>query len=99
MRALDVGCGPGALTTALVERLGAANVAGADPSEPFVGAARQRLPGVEFVVAGAEELPFADGSFDAVLSQLVVNFMRDAEAGVRERARAAERGGGVASCC
>ena len=38
MRALDVGCGPGALSAALVERLGTANVSGADPSEPFVEA-------------------------------------------------------------
>ena len=36
MRALDVGCGPGALTAALAERLGAASVSAADPSEPFV---------------------------------------------------------------
>jgi SAM-dependent methyltransferase len=98
MRALDVGCGPGALTTALVERLGERNVAAADPSEPFAAACRTRLPGVEVVVADAESLPFADDSFDAVLSQLVVNFMRDAEAGVREMARVTRPGGVVASC-
>ena len=40
MRVLDVGCGPGALTAVLVERLGAAAVTGADPSEPFVAAVR-----------------------------------------------------------
>jgi SAM-dependent methyltransferase len=98
MRALDVGCGPGALTSALVERLGAANVSAADPSEPFAEACRSRLPGVEVVVAGAESLPFADGAFDAVLSQLVVNFMGDPEAGVRELARVTRAGGIVASC-
>src|SRR6266566_5176994 len=38
MRALDVGCGPGALTTALAGRLGAGNVCAADPSEPFAEA-------------------------------------------------------------
>ena len=43
-RVLDVGCGPGALTTELVERLGAASVAAVDPSESFVAAARARLP-------------------------------------------------------
>ena len=98
MRALDAGCGPGALTAALVERLGAANVTGADPSEPFVEACRTRLPGVEVVVAPAEALPFGDDSFDAALAQLVVNFMRDAEAGVRELARVTRPGGGVAAC-
>lgn len=98
MRALDVGCGPGALTAALVERLGAASVSGADPSEPFAEACRARLPGVEVVVAPAESLPFADGSFDATLSQLVVNFMSDAAAGVGEMARVTRQGGVVASC-
>jgi SAM-dependent methyltransferase len=98
MRALDVGCGPGALTAALAERLGPACVCGADPSQPFVEACRARLPGVEVIVAGAEELPFAGATFDATLSQLVVNFMSDAEAGVREMARVTRPGGVVASC-
>lgn len=98
MQALDVGCGPGALTAALVARLGAVNVSAADPSEPFAEACRSRLPGVEVLVAGAESLPFADGVFDATLSQLVVNFMDDAEVGVREMARVTRPGGVVASC-
>lgn len=98
MRALDVGCGPGALTAALAEPLGTASVRAADPSEPFVEACRARLPGVGVVVAAAESLPFADGTFDAALSQLAVNFMRDAEAGVREMARVTRPGGVVASC-
>ncbi|MEA2418198.1 MAG: hypothetical protein QOE60_404 [Thermoleophilaceae bacterium] len=98
MRALDVGCGPGALTGVLAERLGAANVAAAEPSEPFAEACRARLPGVEVVAAAAESLPFADDAFDAVLSQLVVNFMGDARAGVGEMARVTRPGGVVASC-
>jgi SAM-dependent methyltransferase len=97
MRALDVGCGPGALLSALAERLGAENVAGADPSEPFVEACRARIPQAEVVVASAEALPFPDGAFDVTLSQLVVNFMDDAEAGVREMARVTREGGTVAS--
>ena len=98
MRALDVGCGTGAVTAALADRLGPERVRAVDPSEPFAEACRARLPGVEVVVAGAEALPFADGEFDAALSQLVVNFMRDAEAGVREMARVTRSGGLVASC-
>jgi SAM-dependent methyltransferase len=98
MRALDVGCGPGALAAALMERLGAGSVSAADPSEPFVEAARARVPGAEVVLASADALPFADESFDAALSQLVVNFMPDAEAGVREMARVTRPGGVVASC-
>jgi SAM-dependent methyltransferase len=98
IRALDVGCGPGALTAALAKRLGPSSVSAADPSEPFVRACRERLPGVDVVVAAAESLPFADDSFDAALSQLVVNFMADPEAGVREMARVTRPGGIVASC-
>ena len=98
MRAVDVGCGPGALTAALAQLLGASNVSGADPSESFVHACQARLPGVEVVVAGAEALPFADGAFDGALAQLVVNFMADPEAGVREMARVTRTGGIVASC-
>jgi len=98
MRALDVGCGPGALAAVLAERLGAANVSAADPSPPFVDACATRLPGVDVLEADAEALPFADGAFDAALSQLVVNFMRDSEAGVREAARVTRPGGIVAAC-
>jgi len=71
---------------------------GAEPSEPFADACRARLPGVEIVTASAEALPFADAAFDAVLSQLVVNFMPDGPAGVREMARVTRPGGVVAAC-
>ena len=97
-RALDVGCGPGALTTELVRRLGADAVAAVDPSEPFVAAARERNPGVDVRQAAAEELPFEDGAFDAALAQLVVHFMTDPVAGLREMARVAHPGGVVAGC-
>ena len=89
MRVLDVGCGTGALSAALAERLGESNVSAADPSDPFVQACRERLPGAQVVEAAAEELPFPDDAFDATLSQLVVNFLLDAEQGVREMARVA----------
>lgn len=98
MRALDVGCGTGGLTALLADRLGADHVSAADPSQAFVDASRARLPGVEVVLAGAEQLPFDHGAFDVVLSQLVVNFMRDPLRGVREMARVARPGGIVGSC-
>jgi SAM-dependent methyltransferase len=97
-RALDVGCGPGALTTELVARLGAAAVAAADPSPPFVAAMGQRFPGVEVHEAPADRLPFPDGAFDASLAQLVVHFMPDAVAGLVEMARVTRPGGVVAAC-
>src|SRR6186997_2839610 len=97
-RALDVGCGPGALTTELVARLGAEAVAAVDPSEPFVAAARARHPGVDVRQASAERLPFDSGSFDAALAQLVVHFMADPVAGLAEMARVTRREGVVAAC-
>ena len=97
-RAIDVGCGPGALTAELVRRLGAENVAAVDPSAPFVEAARSRLPGVDVREAPAEALPFDDGSFDVALAQLVVHFMTDPVAGIREMARVTRPGGIVVAC-
>ena len=93
-RVLDVGCGPGALTTELVNRLGVGSVAAVDPSEPFVDAVRERHPGVTIRRSPAEQLPFADDEFDAALAQLVVHFMTDPVAGLSEMARVT-RGGGV----
>ena len=97
-RALDVGCGPGGLTRALADLLGAENVAAIDPSEPFVETCRERVPGADVRLGTAEALPFSDAEFDVVLSQLVANFMADPEAGVREMRRVARPGGTVASC-
>src|SRR5262245_38138284 len=98
MRVIDVGCGPGSLTAELVARLGADSVAACDPSEPFVAAARQRYPGVDVRLASAEALPYPDDSVDAALAQLVVHFMTDAVAGIREMARVTRAGGVVAAC-
>jgi SAM-dependent methyltransferase len=97
-RVLDVGCGPGALTRELVVRVGAEAVSAVDPSERLATAARDRYPGVQVQVAGAEELPFEDGLFDAALAQLVVHFMADPAAGVREMKRVTRAHGVVAAC-
>jgi SAM-dependent methyltransferase len=97
-RALDVGCGPGALTTELVRRLGASAIAAVDPSQQFAAAAQERHRGVDVRVAAAEALPFADGEFDAALAQLVVHFMDDPVRGLAEMARVTREGGVVAAC-
>ena len=97
-RVLDVGCGPGNLTSELVRRLGPEAVAAVDPSEPFVAAARARHPGVDVRQAPAEALPYPDRAFDAALAQLVVHFMSDPVAGLREMARVTRPGGVVAAC-
>jgi SAM-dependent methyltransferase len=96
-RALDVGCGPSVLTRVLADVLGAENVAAVDPSEPFVAACRLRVPGADVRLGTADPLPFEDGSFDVVLSQLVVNFLPDARAGLREMRRIARPGGRVSA--
>jgi SAM-dependent methyltransferase len=95
---LDVGAGTGAGTIRLAELVGPERVAAVDPSAPFVEALRERLPGVDVRLASAESLPFDDGHFDAVLAQLVVNFMSDPDAGVAEMRRVL-RPGGVAAAC
>lgn len=97
-RALDVGCGSGALLVALAAIVGEENAVGVDPSEPFLEAARAKVPGARVEVGSAEALPFADGEFDVTLAQLVVNFLDDPAAGVAEMARVTRPGGAVAAC-
>jgi len=96
-RALDVGCGPGSLTSELVRRLGPDSVAAVDPSEPFVAAARARHPGVDVRLCAAEDLLFPDGAFDATFALLVVHFMRDPVVGLVEMARVTRANGVVAA--
>lgn len=95
MRALDVGCGTGALTSELVAVLGPDSLSAIDPSEAFVAAARERLPGVDIRLGPAEQLPFHDDEFYATFAQLVVNFMTDAAGGLREMSRVTRSGGRV----
>lgn len=96
-RVLDVGCGPGALTAELVRRVGPGAVAAADPSVPFVAAARERFADVDVREAPAEDLPFPDATFDRALAQLVVHFMADPVRGLGEMARVTRPGGVVAA--
>ena len=98
MRALDVGCGPGGLTHELAVRLGEDHVAAIDPSPQFAAANRERHPGADVRDGAAEDLPFADDTFDVALSSLVIAFMSDADAGAREMARVTRPGGVVAQC-
>jgi SAM-dependent methyltransferase len=97
-KVLDVGCGPGALTAQLVERVGADAVSAIDPSDTFVAAVRSRFPEVDVRSGSAEHLPFSDDSFDLCLAQLVVHFMTDPVSGLSEMARVTRPGGVVAAC-
>lgn len=78
-RWLDVGCGTGVLTRAIVERQSPAAVLGVDPSAGFVCTARERSPHPEvaFVVADAQDLPVRDGAAGTAVSGLVLNFVPD----------------------
>jgi ubiquinone/menaquinone biosynthesis C-methylase UbiE len=94
---LDVGCGTGALTGVLAARFGAAAVAAVDPSEEYVAACRERVPGADVRAGRAERLPFRDGRFDAVLAQLVLNLVTDRAQAARELARVVRPDGLVAA--
>jgi SAM-dependent methyltransferase len=95
--ALDVGAGTGALTQVLIARLGPERVAAVEPSQSFLAELRQRLPAVDVRPGQAEALPFEAARFDVVAAQLVVHFMTDPVAGLREMARVARPGGTVAA--
>ena len=97
-RVLDVGCGPGALTAVLASRVGTEAVSAVEPSVAFAAAVRERLPGVDVRLSAAEQLPFPDRVFDAAMAQLVVHFMADPVAGLREMSRVTRPGGVVAAC-
>lgn len=97
-RVLDVGCGPGALTSELVRRVGLERVAGCDPSPGFLAACRERYPGVDLREGRAEALPFDDQAFDIAFAQLVLHFVSDAPLAARELRRVVRPGGRVAVC-
>jgi SAM-dependent methyltransferase len=95
----DVGCGTGALTSAILSTCEPKSVAGIDPSESFVAQARQRIrdPRARFDIGDAARLPWDSGACDAAVSGLVLNFVRDPESAVREMARVTRPGGSVAA--
>ena len=98
-RWLDVGCGTGALSDAILAACAPAEVVGVDPSLQFVAHAATHIPDprAAFRKGDAERLPVDNGSFDAVVSGLVLNFVPDQTAALREMRRAARPGGVVAA--
>lgn len=93
-RVLDLGCADGALLELLAGR-GAEVPAGVDLSEGELALARRRpaLAGADLRQGRAQELPFADGSFDAVVSHMALMLMSDADRVVAEAARVLAPGG------
>ena len=91
---LDVGCGEGVLTHQWAQRLGdQRRVVGIDLDDPALHAewAKRTAPNLEYRVMKAENLPFADGEFDAATAIEVLEHVPDAEHTVAEMARVAKR--------
>lgn len=98
-RWLDVGCGSGALSEAILEHGAPRAIIALDPSEGFLAMARSRLGDcVELHRAAAAQMPLPDAAVDVTVSCLVLNFVSDANAGLREMARVTANGGHVAAC-
>ncbi len=98
-RWLDVGCGTGALTRAIFDQCAPKSVIGTDPSAGFLAVAKERLPPqVVLHEAAADRLLLADASVDAAVSALVLNFVPDASAALREMVRVTVGGGLLAGC-
>jgi len=98
---LDVGTGPGQLPLELANRRQDVRVIGIDPSSDMVRHATNRITAAELAdrvqarEASAEELPFADGSFDAVVSTLSAHHWADVGAAITEQARVVRPGGAL----
>jgi SAM-dependent methyltransferase len=96
---LDVGCGTGALCERIITRCEPARLVGVDPSDGFLSHARAHATRsrVEFRVGDAQGLAVADRSFDATVSGLVLNFVRDPAKALAEMRRVTRPGGKVAA--
>ncbi|PZF85266.1 class I SAM-dependent methyltransferase [Jiangella anatolica] len=79
---LEVGCGPGVALELAADIAGAEHVAAVEPSETFVAMARKRVPGADVRVAGAEDVPFADGSFAVIYTLASMHHWDDRDAGL-----------------
>jgi ubiquinone/menaquinone biosynthesis C-methylase UbiE len=96
---LDVGCGTGALTSAVVEEADPFAVSGVDPSAGFLEYAAGSVDdsSASFELSDAESLPFDDDLFDVAVSGLVLDFLPDSVAAVREQVRVVRSSGTIAA--
>lgn len=96
-RVLDVGCGTGFVTQAMVGRFGTLHVTGVDPSEGMLERFREKLEGLgveaDLHVAGVHEMPVPDGAYDAVVSGMAFHWFPEKPAAVRAMARRLRPGG------
>ena len=91
MLILDVGCGPGYVSAAAAER--GATPIGLDFSKQMIGIAKKMFPHIEFREGDAQDLPFADASFDRVLANFALLHLADPERACAEAGRVLKPGG------
>jgi SAM-dependent methyltransferase len=95
-RWLDVGCGTGALTSAILKQCSPSSVTGVDPSAGFLGTAKEQFAGrALFHLGSATDIPLEGGCVDTTVSGLVLNFVPDPRRAVAEMARVTVRGGTI----
>jgi SAM-dependent methyltransferase len=94
---LDVGCGTGALTEAILATGRPQRVVGIDPSAEFIAHAGMAIgdPRATFAVGNAMDISYGDGEFDAAAAALVLNFVRDPVRAASEMRRVVREGGAV----
>ena len=102
MRVLDVGCGTGDTVLKIAKRVGPTGKAvGIDFSPEAITKAEMKAQGsgledvVEFRLADAENLPFEEGSFDAVISECVLSLVPEKSKALKEKVRVLKSGGKV----
>jgi ubiquinone/menaquinone biosynthesis C-methylase UbiE len=91
MSILDVGCGPGYVSAAVAER--GATPIGLDFSKEMIAIAKRMLPRIDFREGDAQNLPFADASFDRVVANFSLLHLAEPERAVAEGARVSSRAG------
>lgn len=96
---LDVGCGTGSLTRAIVDSADIESIIGIDFSEAYVEFARSRSSDtrIEYEQGDACALPFEEGRFDRAMAMLVLNFIPDSHRAAAEMVRVTRSGGIVAA--
>lgn len=92
---VEVGCGTGALSRAVLQQARPRSLLGLDRSEDFIAVARDQTddPRARFDIGDALDLPLPDGSVDVATSALMLNFLPDMAQGLREMQRVLRRGG------
>lgn len=95
---IDIGCGTGELTVAVLAECQPSHIVGIDSAAAFLQMAQARVsnPLVRFKEGDAQAIPEDDATFDASVSGLVLNFVPNKEGAVQEMVRVTKPGGTVA---